>query len=56
MALQLTKLRADFVEIFKPCLLEIKSLMRSQLISARRANHKVKVGPPPILIIEYIAE
>ncbi|KAE9363645.1 hypothetical protein N431DRAFT_422567 [Stipitochalara longipes BDJ] len=34
--------RSDFIHIFSPCLLKIKELMRSQLISAKKANHDVK--------------
>ncbi|PMD47527.1 hypothetical protein L207DRAFT_506529 [Hyaloscypha variabilis F] len=34
--------RSDFIQIFSPCLRDIKKLMRSQLIRAREANHDVK--------------
>lgn len=36
-------MRNDFVEIFDPCLQEIKMLMRNQLISAWHAGNEVKV-------------
>jgi hypothetical protein len=40
----LTNVRSDFIQIFSPCLRDIKKLMRSQLIRAREANHDVKVN------------
>jgi hypothetical protein len=44
------KTRSDFVEIFNPCLQEIERLMRSQLVSAKRAEYDVKVSAIPTLL------